>query len=274
MPDHVVDLLLDGGHPAAPGLQGDLQRRLDRLVGPDGHHVGPGHHHLAHHGVAELDDRVDEGALLGLDDVPLDGHVGHGQQLGLGHRGRRRTSPFSPMMQVGQADEAARHHPDRPEADDRRDQRRAEQGGPLGVADGPVLGHRLGEHEDHHDLEHGGRHHAPGPEPPHGQDADQGGHHQLADQHQQEHRVEEALGVLGEADQHLGPPLPVVGQALGLGPARADEAGLGQGQQRRGDQQDHDDHDDRTPSSGVKVAAVVRPLIRAARGHRAAAATR
>ena len=70
---------------------------------------------------------------------------------------------------------------------------------------------------------------------------DQGGHHQLADQHQQEDRVEEALGVLGEAHQHLRPPLAVVGQALGLGPSGADERRLGQRQQRRGGQQDHDD---------------------------------
>ena len=68
---------------------------------------------------------------------------------------------------------------------------------------------------------------------------DQGGHHQLADEDQQQDRVEEALGVLGEADQHLGPAAPVVDQRHGLGPAHADQAGLGQGQHGRDGQQHH-----------------------------------
>ena len=163
-PDHVVDLLLDGRHPAEADLQGPLQGRLHRLVGTDGHHVGPGHHDLADHGVAELDDRMDEGALLGLDHVPLQGHVGHGQQLRLGHR-RAEVLALLADEQVGQADQGPRHHPHRPEPDDGRDQRGAEQGGPLGVVDGPVLRHRLAEDEDDHDLEDGGRDHAPGAEP-------------------------------------------------------------------------------------------------------------
>ena len=78
-----------------------------------------------------------------------------------------------------------------------------------------------------------------------GHDADQGGHHQLADQHQQQHRVEEALGVLDEPEQHLGPAAAVVDQGHGLGPAHPDQAGLGQGQDGRRRQQD-DHHDQRT----------------------------
>ena len=42
-----------------------------RPSGLDRHHVGAGHHHLADDGVAEVDDRVDEGALLALDHVLL-----------------------------------------------------------------------------------------------------------------------------------------------------------------------------------------------------------
>ena len=99
---------------------------------------------------------------------------------------------------------------------------------------------------------------------------DQGGHHQLADQHQQQHRVEEALGVLGEADQHLGPAAPVVDQGQGLGPAHPDQAGLGQGQHGRGGQQDHHHHQqDRVarrvnePVGGQHAGA--RPVMRATR---------
>ena len=239
--DHIVDLLIDGRHPAVADLQRPLQDGLDRLVGIDGHHVGAGHHHLPYHGVAELDDGVDQCPLLGLDDLLLQGHVGHGQQLGLGHVGSQ-VLPLLPDEQVGQTDEGPRQHPHRPEADDGRHQGGAEQGGPLRMVHGPVLRHRLAQHEDHHDLEHGGGHHTPGPEPVGGQDPDQGGHHQLADEHQQEHRVEEALGVLGQAEQDPGPPASVLDQAQRLGPAHADQAGLGQGQQGRDAQEQHHHH--------------------------------
>ena len=47
----------------------------------DGDHVGPGHHHLAGHGVAELDDALDELALLVLDDLVLGGGLDDAEQL-------------------------------------------------------------------------------------------------------------------------------------------------------------------------------------------------
>ena len=140
------------------------------------------------------------GALLGLDHVALDRHVGHGQQLRLGHVGPEVLAPL-PDEQVGQPDE----RPGRP-CGPARSATTADTRGALnsaarsGMLHGPVLRHRLAEHEDDHDLEDGGGHHPPGAEPVVGQDADQGGHHQLADQHEQQDRVEEALGVLGEAD--------------------------------------------------------------------------
>ena len=112
----------------------------------------------------------------------------------------------------------------------------------LGVVDGPVLRNGLGEHEDHDDFEAGGGHYTPGTEPTDRKDADEGGHHQLADEHHQEHRVEEALGILRQADQHLCAPFAVVGQALGLCPRHSHECGFGQGQQGRNDQEHHDDH--------------------------------
>ena len=253
--DDVVDLLLDGRETTPPGLEGAVERVLDGHVGPDRHHVGAGHHHLTDHGVAELDDRMDEGPFLGLDDVALDGHVGHGQQLGLGDQGAHVAARLADE-QVGQADEPGGHHAHRPEADQARHEGGGQQGGPLGMVDGPVLRDGLGEDEDHHDLEDGGGHHPPGAEPADGQDADQGGHHQLADEHQEEDRVEESLGVLGEPDQDLGAPPALVGQALGLGPAHPHQGGLGQGQDGRGDQQDR--HGDRrTMSSGPKVVAVI-----------------
>ena len=66
-------------------------------------------------------------------------------------------------------------------------------------------------------------------------------------------RVEEALGVLGEADQHLRPASAVLDQRQRLGPAHADQAGLGQRQQGRGGQQDRHHHQQR------RVADAERP---------------
>ena len=45
---------------------------------------------------------------------------------------------------------------------------------------------------------------------------DQGGHHQLADEHQQQDRVEEALGVLDQPHQHLAPRRPSSTRAMAL----------------------------------------------------------
>ena len=251
---HVVDLLVDDRHAAEPDLEGPLEHRLDRLVGLDGDHVGPGHHHLAHHRVAELDDRVDEGALLGLDHVVLEGHVGHGQQLGLGH-GRAQVLALLADEQVGQADQRPRERCGRA-----RSATRADTSGALNRAarSGWWTAQFLGTASPRTKMTTiSNTVAATTPQAPNqlrGQDADQGGHHQLADQHQQEHRVEEPLRVLGEADQHPGPAPPVLDQGQRLGPAHADQAGLGQGQHGRGGQQDHH-HDEQRPRRPARERA-------------------
>ena len=58
-----------------------------------GDHVGPGHHHLADDRVAELEERLDELALLGLDHLALDGEVGDGEELLLGEERARPSGP-------------------------------------------------------------------------------------------------------------------------------------------------------------------------------------
>ena len=102
--DDVVDpVLLDRDAAVAGG-----QRRLERVahggVGLDRHHVGPRRHDLAGHRVAEVDDGVDEGALVLLDHVLLVRHVGHGLELGVGDVGVRAcsssSSPVAPMMRL------------------------------------------------------------------------------------------------------------------------------------------------------------------------------
>ena len=80
-PDDVVGVLRPHRHPGqrtvqqqSHGLLG-LRRRLDR------HHVGAGHHHLAHRRVAPLEDRVDQLAVDLLEHVELGRLVDHREQL-------------------------------------------------------------------------------------------------------------------------------------------------------------------------------------------------
>ena len=100
--DDVVDALAQHRQPRAAGLDGEVERVAHGRGAGDVDHVDARHHHLAHDGVAELDDRADEVALLGLDRLVLVGDVGHGEDLVLGHRARLR--PVGPKT----ADHAVR----------------------------------------------------------------------------------------------------------------------------------------------------------------------
>ena len=130
------------------------------------------------------------------------GHVGHGQQLGLGHLppARRRSRPpmsrlASPMRPL---DETIRTGGKRTRAETSGAPNSAERSG---LCTAQFLGSASAEHEDDHDLEDRGGDHPDGAEPALGQDADEGGRHQLADEHQQQDRVQERLGVLDQPHQ-------------------------------------------------------------------------
>ena len=113
---------------------------------------------------------------------------------------------------------------------------------PVGVLHGPVLRHRLEEDEDHDDFEDDAEHHAEATEEVLGDDTDEGRRDQLADQHQQQDRVEEVGGVLNEAGQLARPALLLVDQRLGLDARHPDETGFGHGQHtRRSEQHGNDD---------------------------------
>ena len=248
-------------YPAASAVSSALRTRGVRL---DRHHVGPRRHHLAGHRVAEVDDGVDEGALVPLDHVLLVGHVGHGLELGVGDVGVVR--PVLLVVggaddPVGQPDEQRGEPPDGREADEGAHDRGAEQRGAVRVQHGPVLRHRLEEHEDHDDFEDDAEQHAQAAEEVLGHDADQGGRDQLADQDQQQDRVEEVGRVLDQPGQLARPAALLVDQRLGLDPAHPHEARLGHGQHARARQQ-HDDDDDedgvlgpeaRSPAAGATL---------------------
>ena len=233
-------------YAAVPGAERRLQRVAHGHVGLDRDHVGPGRHHLAGHGVAEVDDGVDEGPLVVLDDLLLVRHVGHGLELGVGDVGAGQAlfvaagtddelaSPIS-------TDESQRMGGKRIE---RADERRAEEGGPVGVLHRPVLGHRLEEDEDDHDFEHDAQQHAQATEEVLGHDADQGGRDQLADEHQQQMGLRKLAGFSTRRASWRAPRLLLVDQRLGLDPVHADEAGLGHGEHPGGGEQRRDDDDE------------------------------
>ena len=83
-PDHVVEALVEHRDAAVAGLDGPFEHRSDFGGVLDRDDVGPGHHHLSHDRVTELDDRVDERPLVTFDRLVLRGDVGERQQLGLG----------------------------------------------------------------------------------------------------------------------------------------------------------------------------------------------
>ena len=238
--DDVVDPLLVHGDTAVSGGDGDLDHVADPVAALHGDHVGTRDHDLPHHSVAELDDRMDEGSLLSLDHVLFHGHIGHGQELLLRDEGCGDALPR--QDEVGQPDQGTRDETERGEPDDGVDERRREQGGPIGVLDGPCLGGGLEEHEDHHDLEGGRSRHPQGAEGVVGHHAHQGGGDELAEKDQQEDGVEEPLGVLDQLEQSRRSTVSFVGQGQCLGPAHAQQSRLGQSQRPHHHQQDDDDH--------------------------------
>ena len=122
-PDDVVGVLVVRGQPRLAGFDRGRDRFVDGRVAFDRDHVGAGQHHLAHDGVAELEDRVDELALFGLDRSLLGRDVGHREDLLLGHE-RAVAQTLAGQDDVGDPDEAAGQHAQRPEDRDEHEQRR------------------------------------------------------------------------------------------------------------------------------------------------------
>ena len=82
--DDVVLVLPDDRDAGEAAAQRQGQRLPDRLVPLDEDQVGARHHHLAHEGVAELEDGVHHLALVVLDQRLLLGQVDQRAQLRLG----------------------------------------------------------------------------------------------------------------------------------------------------------------------------------------------
>ena len=244
------------GDPAVAVEDHDLHRVGDPEVGGDRDHVGSRHHHLAHDGVAELDDRLDELALLGLDDVLLHREVGHGEELLL----RRVRAPLEALARqehVGEADQAARQQPERAAAGQRAPHGPGGgQRGTVGVLDGPGLRRHLGHDEEQRDVEHRGADDAPAAE-----------RCRLASTPSRvdcTSCVDSTTSRTGlshswcstRRSEDLAPAPGRLGQRLGLGPGHAGERGLRHGQHDRREEQ-HDDRDQRSRQSARVHRSVV-----------------
>jgi hypothetical protein len=131
--------------------------------------------------------------------------------------------------QVGQADEAPDTNRTGQGSARRRTRWEREQRRPLGVLDGPVLGHRLGQDEDHHHLEDGGGDH------PHGPNQRSARMPTRVAVTSWLMRTRSSTGLRNPSGSwtrriRTRPPPAVVLQGHGLGPAHPDQARLGQGQ--------------------------------------------
>ena len=83
-----------------PLLRNSPSLRAGGRAGVDRDHVGARHHHLAHDGVVELEDRVDELAVALLEHVELGGLVDHAEQLVLGReRGEAGAAGGHPVAE-------------------------------------------------------------------------------------------------------------------------------------------------------------------------------
>ena len=188
--------------PAHPVGDRQIEGSRDGGVVVDDEHVGARHHHLAHDGVAELDDALDELALFVLDDIVVRGGTDDAEQLLLADEGSLLET-LSWDEHVGEDDERPTHQTQRRERHQPLGRPGGEQGGALGGHHRPRLGHRLGEHEEDDDVEHEPDGDALRPEQVVGE---QRGEERLAHlQHgdRDEQRVDEALGVGDEAQQRL-----------------------------------------------------------------------
>ena len=103
--------------------------------------------------VAELEDRVDELALLVLDALLVGRDVGHRLEVLLGDE-RALLQPLARHHDVGEADEPAGEGAQGREVRDGVEEPGAAQRGAVGVLDRVRLRHDLGDDEEQHQLEH------------------------------------------------------------------------------------------------------------------------
>ena len=157
------------------------------------------------------------------------------------------------------AEQQRREPLDGPELEQRAHDRRREQGRVVGVLDRVVLRYRLEEDEDHHDLADDANEQSRGTEQSVREYADHRRRDQLADQDQQQERVEELLRRLGEQRQRSRAATVLFLQRTRSRLVHANQRGLGEGEEsRQHEQHQHGEREvgvARSPGGGDHVAA-------------------
>ena len=229
-----------------------LDRGLDRLVAVDRDHVGTRPHHLVHHRVAELEDRVDETSLLALDLLLVGGDVGHRAEVLLGDE-RPLLQALARQHHVRQPDEAARQQAQRREVGDGPEEARDAQRGAVGVLDRVGLRRDLADHEVHDDLQHQADEEPGAAERALEQRTEQRGARQLRDEHEEQHHVERLLGPLQHLRESSRALAALFLERERADPAHAGERGLGHREDDREEEQ-HDDGDEDRPVGAAHAA--------------------
>ena len=167
-------------------------------------HVGPGHHHLAGDRVAELDDALDELALLVLDDLVLGGCLDDAEQLLLADE-RPLLQALAGQQHVGQPDQAAADQAQRRERHEQLDGARRGERRPARVCStAHVLGIDSARTKNTTTLSTKPTIRPVVPEQPVGEDRRQERLTRLQDRDRDEQRVDEPLRVTHQPVQGLG----------------------------------------------------------------------
>ena len=78
---HIIDRIPTDRQPREARLECLFQRSGDRELGIEGCHVRPRHHDFSNHRVAEFNHRANVGSLIALNDLVVERHIGHGEEL-------------------------------------------------------------------------------------------------------------------------------------------------------------------------------------------------
>ena len=239
--DGVVDVLPDHGDAGVPAAQRQGQRLPHALLALDPHHLGAGHHHLAHAGVAEVEHRLDHRPLAVVDEPAGLGHVDHLAELDLGGErplaeaasGRDRVADED--QQGGQRAEQAREHPHGPGDGERE---------PVGVLTAQGARPDADQHvgHEHHDQRRDQQREPVGPDQLQRDERPEHRGGRLAGHPQQQEQVEVARAVGDDRGERLRARRPLADQGVDPGAGHRRQGRVGRREHPgQGHQQDRRD---------------------------------
>jgi len=204
-PGYVIDVVVIDSHHRHTTelvLDCDTQCVRHRCLLIHGHDVLARLHDFAHLGVTELDDRLDELLLLGLDDGVLGSRLDDSEELRLADE-RTLLEILAFDDQIRDANEQVRGHTQRPEGRQGRHQWRRCSRTPHRVQHRIRFGYRFGQDEEHHHVERNTDHHSRGAEYSIGDHTREGRLQGLEDVDREQERVHPASWVTGQTNQDV-----------------------------------------------------------------------